>query len=61
LAEPESGGMPILVKWFYPGRDTGNEFVYSRQTEKELGQDNQLTVEANQSTVSHSDIAGAGN
>jgi hypothetical protein len=31
LAEPESGGTPVLVKWFYPGRYTGNEFVYSRQ------------------------------
>src|SRR6266852_2285267 len=29
LAEPEAGATPVLVKWFYPGRDTGNEFVSS--------------------------------
>jgi len=27
LAEPESGGPNVLVKWFYPGRETGNEFL----------------------------------
>lgn len=30
LAEPESGG-PALVKWFYPGRLTGHEFVYPKE------------------------------
>jgi hypothetical protein len=35
-----------LLKWFYPGETTGNEFVYSKQEEKQLAQDRQQTVEA---------------
>jgi hypothetical protein len=49
------------LKWFYPGRDTGNEFVYSKQTEKALEQDKQQTIVANQQTVTKSDSTGAGN
>ena len=61
LAEPESGGTPVLVKWFYPGRDIGNEFVYSKQTEKELARDHQQTIVARQAPSSNSDTTGAGN
>ena len=61
LAEPESGGTAVLVKWFYPGRDIGNEFVYSKQTEKELARDRQQTIVAGQESMSNSDSAGAGN
>ena len=61
LAEPESGGTPVLVKWFYPGRDIGNELVYSKQTEKELARDHQQTIVARQAPTSNSDIPGAGN
>jgi hypothetical protein len=61
LAEPESGGTPVLVKWFYPGRDTGNEFVYSKQTEKEIARDTQHTIVAGQTSTSNSDSIGAGN
>ena len=61
LAEPESGGTPVLVKWFYPGRDTGNEFVYSKQTEKELARDSQHTIVTGQPSTSNSDSTGAGN
>ena len=60
LAEPEAGGPDVLVKWFYPGRETGNEFVYSRQTEKEISQDRQQTISANQPSTSNS-AAAAGN
>jgi Protein of unknown function (DUF2911) len=42
VAEPESGN-PVFVKWFYPGRTTGHEFVYSKQQEKEIAQDKQET------------------
>jgi hypothetical protein len=49
------------VKWFYPGHETGNEFVYSKQQEKELAQDKQQTIVANHPTKSNSDAAGAGN
>ena len=61
LAEPEAGGTPVLVKWFYPGRDTGNEFVYSKQTEKEIARDSQHTIVAGQPSTSNSDSIGAGN
>ena len=60
LAQPESGGTPVLVKWFYPGRDIGNEFVYSKQTEKELARDHQQTIVTGQATSSYSDTTGAG-
>ena len=61
LAEPESGGTPALVKWFYPGRDIGNEFVYSKQTEKELARDRQQNIVASEESKSNSDSTGAGN
>jgi len=61
FAEPESGGPPVLLKWFYPGSDIGNEFVYSKQTEKELAQDRLQTIIGNQSLTSDSGTAGAGN
>jgi hypothetical protein len=61
LAEPESGGTPALVKWFYPGRDIGNEFLYSKQTEKELARDSQQTIVARQAPSSNSDSSRAGN
>jgi hypothetical protein len=61
LAEPEAGGPDVLVKWFYPGRETGNEFVYSKQTERELAQDRQQTIVVNQLSVFNSDLVGAGN
>ena len=37
LAEPQTGN-PVLVKWFYPGRETGHEFVYSKQEEQQIAQ-----------------------
>lgn len=61
LAEPEAGGTPVLVKWFYPGRDTGHEFLYSKQTEKELSRDSHRTIVAGQTSMSNSDNTGAGN
>jgi hypothetical protein len=61
LAEPESGGTPVLVKWFYPGRDIGNEFLYSKQTEKELARDSQQTIVARHAPTPNSDATRAGN
>jgi hypothetical protein len=58
VAEPETGEMPVLVDWFYPGRDIGNQFVYSKQTEKELGH---VTVASNQTSTSTTDVAGGAN
>ncbi len=61
LAEQGAGQPDALLKWFYPGRETGNEFVYPTQKEKELAQDKKLTIVANHPTVSNSDTSGAGN
>jgi hypothetical protein len=61
VAEPESGGIPTLVKWFYPGRDIGNEFLYSKQTEKELAGASQQTIVTGQKSMSNSESTGAGN
>jgi hypothetical protein len=61
LAEQGAGQPDVLVKWFYPGRETGNEFVYSTEKEKDLGQDRQQTIGANHATVSNSDATGTGN
>jgi hypothetical protein len=45
----ESEGQPeMLVKWFYPGRLAGHEFVYSKQQEQEIAHAQQETVVAGQ-------------
>jgi Protein of unknown function (DUF2911) len=48
LAKAESGKPDLLVKWFYPGRLTGHEFVYSREQEQEIAQARQETFVGNQ-------------
>jgi hypothetical protein len=61
LAEQGDGRPDVLVKWFYPGNETGREFVYSNQQEKELARDKKDTVAADRPTKSNSDVVGAGN
>ncbi|MDQ1389331.1 MAG: hypothetical protein QOF56_2785 [Acidobacteriaceae bacterium] len=61
FAERGDGKPEVLLKWFYPGETTGNEFVYPKQEEKALAQDTQQTVVANQPAVPNSDNPGAGN
>ena len=61
LAEQGAGQPDVLLKWFYPGRETGHEFLYPKQKEKELAQDKQETIVANQPAASNSDATGAGN
>ena len=36
FAEQGSGKPDAILKWFYPGRLTGHEFLYSSRQEKEL-------------------------
>ena len=60
LAEQEGGRPDALVKWFYPGREIGNEFLYPKRIEKELSQDKQEAIVA-KPTVSTVDVTGAGN
>ncbi len=61
LAEPEAGGTPAILKWFYPGNDIGNEFVYSKQTEREIARDSYHSILAGQTSTPNSDNTGAGN
>jgi hypothetical protein len=61
LAKQGPGKPHVLLKWFYPGRKVGNEFVYSKQIEKELAQDSQQTIMALAHRVPTSETAGAGN
>jgi len=57
LAEPESVNPPLLVKWFYPGRLTGHEFVYPNEQEHEIAQARQETFVGSKSMPS-SETAG---
>src|SRR5437016_6856363 len=61
LAEQGGGKPDALLKWFYPGRDTGHEFVYSGQQEKQLAQDTQQTIVANRPTNGNPKKIGSGN
>lgn len=45
LAE-QPDGPAVLVKWFYPGRTTGHEFVYSDKQERQMAQYRQDTIVA---------------
>jgi hypothetical protein len=48
LAEAESGQPEMLVKWFYPGRLTGHEFMYPRQQEQAIAHATQETFVGDQ-------------
>jgi Protein of unknown function (DUF2911) len=59
LAEQGAGKPDVLLKWFYPGEQTGHEFVYSNQLEKQIAQDRQQTVVANQQPITDSEAGGS--
>jgi hypothetical protein len=44
LLDLGSGKPNAILKWFYPGSLTGNEFVYPHRQEKELAHDTQRTI-----------------
>jgi hypothetical protein len=48
LVEQGAGQPDVLLTWFYPGSETGHEFIYSNQLEKQIAQDKQQNVIANQ-------------
>lgn len=52
LAQTGSGNADLLVKWFYPGRLTGHEFVYSNEQEQQIAQARLETFVGNQSIPS---------
>jgi hypothetical protein len=46
LAEGAPDQPDVLVKWFYPGRMTGHEFLYSAPMESQISEDSVITVMA---------------
>lgn len=60
LAEPGAKEPDVLLKWFYPGRETGSQFVYPPQERKELAQDRHQSIVAGEPAVSSTDATGAG-
>jgi len=61
LAERPDGQPAALVSWFYPGTDSGHEFIYSKQMETELAQDAKQTFVGDHGTMVSSGANGAGN
>jgi hypothetical protein len=61
LAEQGNRQPDVLLKWFYPECETGNQFIYSKQEEKELTHDKQQTIVAGEPILSNSDTPGVGN
>ena len=61
LAQRPDGQPAALVSWFYPGTDTGHEFVYPKQEEKELAQDAKQTLVDEHGTMVSSGTNAAGN
>jgi len=49
MAEQGAARPEALLKWFYPGRSTGNQFVYPRHEDQQLAQDRQRTILAKES------------
>jgi hypothetical protein len=59
IALAEGSGKPnALLKWFYPGSEIGDEFLYSKQKEKELAQDKVQVITVHQQTRANSDTVG---
>lgn len=46
FAEQGQSGPYVLLKWFYPGRTTGNEFIYPQPEKQQLAQDQQVNINA---------------
>jgi Protein of unknown function (DUF2911) len=61
LAQGRDGQPAALVTWFYPGTETGHEFVYSKQVETKLAQDAKETFVEEHGTMVNSDANRAGN
>jgi hypothetical protein len=45
LVEQSNGRPEALLKWFYPGRTSGHQFVYPKQQEQQLAQSPQQTIQ----------------
>ena len=60
LAVQGSGKPDVLLKWFYPGNLTGNEFLYSDHREKELAHAEKRIIVANQQTTANPELSAVG-
>jgi hypothetical protein len=61
LAQRPDGQPDALVTWFYPGNDTGHEFLYSKHEEKELTQDAKQTLVGDHGILVSPGTSEAGN
>jgi hypothetical protein len=61
LAEHSDGQPATIVSWFYPGMDTGHQFLYSKQVQRELAQDTKATLVGERGVIVNSDANGVGN
>jgi hypothetical protein len=59
LAEQGSRKPDVLLKWFYSKEQTGHEFVYSNQLEKQIAQDPQQTIVANEGSINRYEAGGS--
>ena len=61
LAQRPDGKPDAVLTWFYPGMDTGHQFLYSKPEETELTQDARQTFVGDHGIMVKSDTNGAGN
>jgi hypothetical protein len=61
LAQRPDGQPAALVNWFYPGSDTGHEFLYPKQEQKELAQDTKETFVGEHGMMVNTGTSAAGN
>ena len=61
FAQGQDAQPAALVTWFYPGAETGHEFIYSKPVEMELSQEARRTLVDEHGTMVNSEANGAGN
>jgi hypothetical protein len=59
LTEQGSGQPDALTKWYYPGDETGHQFLYPTHEEKQLAQDRMETIVAHPQPANSRVRAGA--
>ncbi len=57
FAERQSTQPSAIVTWFYPGRQSGHEFVYPKSEQQELAQAKHQTVMATAPAKHHAEVA----
>lgn len=61
LAQGLDAQPAALLTWFYPGMETGHEFIYSKPVETQLSQDAKETLVDEHGSMVNSEANGAGN